>query len=114
MEMLKVGDKVCLVQSQRYGYGTNYCFSEVKRLTKTMAVLANEAKLINKAQIRHYNSQVPEFPEYGDLWTRWQRETPELLEEYKKSLLEKKALDWFNGKKFTKEEKIAVYNLFNN
>jgi len=113
MEMLKIGDKVCLVQSQRYGDGTNYCFSEVERLTKTMAVLANGKRLINKAQISHYNNRVPEFPEYGDSWTRWQIETPEILEEHKKSLCEKKALDWFNGKKFTKEEKILIYNLFN-
>ena len=34
MEQLKVGDKVCLVQNQRFGTGINFYFSEVERLTK--------------------------------------------------------------------------------
>jgi hypothetical protein len=112
MEQLKVGDKVCLVQNQRFGSGTNYYFSEVERLTKTIAVLANGKKLINEPKIRHYNGNIPEFPEYGDSWTCWKITTPEILEAGKAEHQRVKIANWLHNRKFTDEEKAIIYNKF--
>jgi hypothetical protein len=112
MEQLKVGDKVCLVQNHRFGTGTNYYFSEVERLTKTMAVLANGKKLINEPKIRHYNGNIPEFSEYGDSWTCWRITTPEILEDGKAEHQRVKIANWLHNRKFTDEEKAIIYNKF--
>jgi len=111
MEKLKVGDKVCLVKTPRFGSGTNYYFSEVERLTKTMAVLANGKKLINEP-IRHCNDNIPEFPEYGDSWTHWRITTPEILGAAKAEHQRAKIANWFYDRKFTDEEKAIIYNKF--
>lgn len=112
MEKLKVGDKVCLVQNQRFGSGTNYYFAEVERLTKTMAVLSNGKKLINEPKIRAYNGGIVEFSEYGDSWTCWQITTNEILEAGKKERERIKISNWFSNRKFTDEEKTIIYNKF--
>jgi hypothetical protein len=112
MEQLKVGDKVCLVQNQRFGTGINFYFSEVERLTKTMAVLTNGKKLINEPKTRHYNKNIYDFYEYGDKWICWQRTTPEILEAYKKEQQRVKISNWLHNRKFTDEEKAIIYNTF--
>ena len=109
---LKIGDKVCLVQKQRLSSGNNYYFSEVERLTKTMAVLSNGKKLINEPKKRYNNDNIYEFYEYGDSWKYWELTTPEILEAYK---LERERLviaNWFYNRKFTDDEKAIIYNKF--
>jgi hypothetical protein len=111
MEMLKVGDRVCYEKC--LGECMGYDFAVVKNVVKNVVLLSNGIELINEPLPKLFDPKHFEFMERGTTFHHWQRETPELLEKYKKSLCEKKALDWFNGKKFTKEEKIAIYEMFN-
>lgn len=113
--MLKIGDKVCLIKGHRWGTGNSYYFSEVVRLTKTMAVLANGRKLVNNG-IKYPHREVPDalyYKEHGDKWTEWQLTTPEIIKECEIQREEDKAVNWFHNYKFNVQDKIKIYNLFN-
>ncbi len=111
---LKVGEKVCSIHYHRHSDKKSYNFSEVERLTATRAVLKNGVVLVNKPCIDYYKNE--EFRQYGEsaYSGRWQRATASLIEEAKVERHKSKVETWFSNKKFSFDEKEAIYNLFSN
>jgi len=113
MEKLKIGDKLFNKKHQQWGSNIYYKFATVERLTKTQAVLSDGTRLINEPQIKSYD-KIISYPVYGDTWTRWHFETPEILEEAKKERDRQAVIRWFDSRKFSEEEKRIIYNTFKN
>lgn len=112
MEELKVGDKVYLKTIKQYSSETkNYLFSEVSRVTKTQAILANGLRLKKEPVISYYSSS-DYYIQVGDIHNNWKIATDEVLAEYKKWSEESKIKDWWNNKVFTIEEKEQIYYYF--
>ena len=111
MQKLKVGNKLCLVTWNRWGNNTYYKFATVERLTKTQAVLSDGTKLVNEPS-KYYGDKGPVFRQYGDNYTKWQFETPELREQAQKEDTRQKKNTWFSNRKFTEAERHAIYDLF--
>lgn len=111
MELLKLGDKVYEKTHQRYGNNIYYNFSEVERLTKTQAILANGKKIINEPTKGHYDTVIG-YPTYGNRWDKWHIVTPEILEEAQKEKTRQTIVRWFDNRKFSEEEKYIIYNTF--
>lgn len=111
MELLKIGDKVYNKKHQRWGDNFYYQFSTVERLTKTQAALSCGTKLVNKPEL-DYHSKTMGYPTYGDSWTKWHIQTPEILEEAKLEKKRQTIVRWFDNRKFSEEDKRIVYTKF--
>lgn len=116
MKELEVGDKLVLISHQKWGNNMYYNFSEVERLTKTQAILKDGTKLI-KEPVSCYDFEKSErkerFMTYGDRWRKWQFVTDSILEDAKKENHRQKVNNWFSSQKFTQEQILEIYNLFN-
>lgn len=108
---LKVGDEVCIKLHQRFGNKFRYEFDIVERFTKTQIVLKSGKKLINE-ESKDYTGKSC-LSQYGDRWTKWYISTKEHHLEHEKEHNRQKVCHWFDSKTFTDEEKLTVYNLFN-
>ena len=53
MNDLKIGDKLYNVEQNGFNDFARYSFSEVVRLTETLAVLKNGVRLINRPNLYH-------------------------------------------------------------
>ncbi len=111
MEKLKVGDAVYRESQERWGKNMFYDFATVFRLTNTRAVLSNGVVLVNEPK-KWYDEAIS-FCEYKDRYSRWSLTTNEIIEKAKKEKRRQSINKWFDNKKFTEEEKVSVYSLFN-
>lgn len=102
MENLKVWDKIYKIYSKFWGWYW-YVFDEVERITKTLIITKEWRRLAN-------------------WWYYWveksnyrlhQLLTDEILKDNERIERENKIENWFYDKKFTLEEKIKIYELFN-
>jgi hypothetical protein len=120
-QLLKVGDKVYQKDYPRYPNQNmvdwyNYKSATVQRLTKTQAILSNGVKLINEPENGigwKEQGYLAAYPIYGDRWNKYFIETPESLADGMIQKKRAKVQNWFVAQKFTEEQKIAIYNLFN-
>ena len=111
MELLKVGDKVYYKDHSRWTNFVTYKFATVDRLTKTQAILSNGTKLINEPTNDNHD-KVFGYSTYGDKWSKWYVQTPEILEEARLEKERQAIVRWFNDRKFSEEEKRIIYNKF--
>lgn len=111
MEKLKVGDKVYLKSYSKWGKDVHYKFGIVERLTKTQAVLDCGTRLINEPKADYYTKNVS-YGEYGDTWTKWKIQTPQILEAARIEGERQKVVTWFENKKFNEDEMKIVYEHF--
>ena len=119
---LHIGDKVCYKEFPRWGSIDGYyslTSATVERITNTLYVLSSGVKL--RKGIRNVNYSGDNFiagwNQQGDNWKTWQIETPEITQEAamfdKKQKEYYKVVNWFSSRKFTYEEKIKIFELFN-
>ena len=111
MEDLKVGDKLYNVSQNGFGDFFRYSFSEVVRLTKTLAVLDNGERLRNKPVKSLINGDIG-FALASNRWVYWHIVSGE-IQQLAQEESEKIAIaDWFKDRIFSMAEKRMIYNLF--
>tara|TARA_R110002049_G_scaffold70186_2_gene181442 strand:- start:1375 stop:1776 length:402 start_codon:yes stop_codon:yes gene_type:complete len=111
MEDLKVGDKLYNVSQNGFGDFFRYSFSEVVRLTKTLAVLDNGERLRNKPVKSLINGEIG-FALASNRWVYWHIVSGE-IQQLAQEESEKIAMaDWFKDRIFSMAEKRMIYNLF--
>ncbi len=111
MEKLKVGDKLYNVRQNGFVDFARYSFSEVVKLTKTLAILKNGVRLINQPKISYIMSDVG-FSVYRNKGTHWHVVT---LKAIRDAQLENEKIaihDWFETKEFSLAEKQLIYHQF--
>ena len=95
---LKVGDKIYFLRYGKYPIGLETIIKETPKMYKTK----NYTLQIEGEYIRIRGKRT------------WDRTTAHLANETLNNLWnEQKIINWFDNKKFTVEEKIKIYNLFN-
>ncbi|WP_026450134.1 hypothetical protein [Aequorivita capsosiphonis] len=110
MKQLEIGDKMYNVKQKGFNDFMRYSFSEVIELTKTLAVLKNGVKLINKPKTSFF--EAIGYSVNRDKSTHWHLMTLEVI---RKAQIENKKIeidDWFNEREFSFEEKKAIYKAF--
>jgi len=110
MEDLKVGDKLYNVSQNGFGDFFRYSFSEVIRLTKTLAVLENGIRLRNKPIRSLINGEIG----YGlatNRWVYWHIVSDQIIQKAEKEKEKIAIHDWFKERLFNLQEKTMIYNL---
>ncbi|MEZ4970207.1 MAG: pyruvate kinase [Flavobacteriaceae bacterium] len=111
MEDLKVGDQLYNVGQNGFGDFYRYSFSEVVRLTKTLAILENGVRLRNRPVRSLINDEMG-YALATNRWVYWHKVSNEILhragEENEKIAIH----DWFEERSFNLREKRMIYNLF--
>lgn len=111
MDDLKIGDQLYNLSQNGFGDFFRYSFSEVVRLTKTLAVLDNGVRLRNRPIRSLINNEIG-YSLATNRWVYWHKVTEEIkqksAEENKKILVD----DWFRQRSFNLEEKKIIYHLF--
>ncbi|SHI91307.1 pyruvate kinase [Pseudozobellia thermophila] len=111
MRELKVGDKLYNAKQDGFDDFVRYSFSEVVRLTKTLAVLKNGVRLINRPR-RSYITEDIGYSVNRQKGVHWHLVS---IEAIRKAQIENEkiaAYEWFENKEFTLEEKQWIYKQF--
>ena len=111
MEKLKVGDKLYNVKKNGFADFARYSFSEVTRLTKTLAILSNGVHLYNQPKVSYIMEDIG-YSVSRQKGVHWHLVS---LKAIRKAQLENEkivAYDWFEAKKFTWSEKQFIYQRF--
>ncbi|SIS75075.1 hypothetical protein SAMN05421766_103816 [Zobellia uliginosa] len=111
MRQLKVGDKLYNTKQEGFNDFVRYSFSEVVRLTKTLAVLRNGVKLINQPRISYITEDIG-YSVNRQKGVHWHLVS---LEAIRKAQIENEkiaAFEWFENKKFSLQEKQWIYKQF--
>jgi len=111
MEDLKVGDKLYNVSQNGFGDFYRYSFSEVVRLTKTLAILDNGVRLRNKPVKSLINDEIG-YALATNRWVYWHIVSDEILRRAEKENEMIAIHDWFKDRSFNFLEKTMIYNLF--
>ncbi|WP_299433913.1 pyruvate kinase [uncultured Maribacter sp.] len=111
MEKLKIGDKVYNVKRDGFEDLARYTFSVVEKTTKTLAVLKNGVRLKNDPKISYIMEDVG-FSVYRDYATHWHLVSLKAIREAQIENEKIKAIDWFENKNFTNNEKLLIYRKF--
>ncbi|WP_189356653.1 pyruvate kinase [Arenibacter certesii] len=109
--MLKVGDKLYNVSQNGFSDFMRYTFSEVVRLTKTLAILENGERLRNIKTTSALNKEVC-YAQANNRWVYWYITTDEILQKAEEEEEKIVANDWFSQRSFNLEEKRMIYGLF--
>lgn len=111
MEKLKVGDKLYNVKQNGFSDFARYSFSEVTRLTKTLAILKNGVHLYNQPKVS-YIMEDKGYSVSRQKGVHWHLVS---LKAIRKAQVENEKIvahDWFERKEFTLEEKQFIYQRF--
>ncbi len=111
MEKLKVGDKVYNVRQDGFSDFARYSFSEVVKLTKTLAILKNGVRLVNQPKISYIVADIG-YSVSRNKGTHWHIVS---LNAIRKAQLENEKIaahEWFENKTFTLPEKQEIYKAF--
>ncbi|WP_298488359.1 pyruvate kinase [uncultured Maribacter sp.] len=111
MEKLKIGDKVYNVKRDGFEDLARYTFSVVEKTTKTLAILKNGIRLKNDPKMSYIMEDIG-FSVYRDYATHWHVVSLKAIREAQIENEKIKAIDWFQDKKFTIEEKQIIYKQF--
>jgi hypothetical protein len=106
---LQVGDKVYQDLSNRHNEGV-YRFYEVVKVTPKFAILNDGKKVIREGVSKNGKPDV--FRVYGDRSVLFELVTDDVLTKYAKYQELEKAYYWFFNRKFSKDEKLMIYNYF--
>jgi len=111
MRALEVGDKVYNVKQDGFGDFARYSFSEVVKLTKTLAILKNGVRLYNQPRPSYIIEDVG-YCVSRQKGIHWHLLS---LKAIRKAQMENEkiaAYDWFESKVFTLKEKMFIYEQF--
>ncbi len=111
MEELKVGDKLYNTKQEGFNDFVRYSFSEVVKLTKTLAVLRNGVKLINRPKISYITESIG-YSVNRQKGVHWHLVS---IEAIRKAQIENEKIaahDWFENKEFSLKEKQWIYRQF--
>jgi len=111
MRELEVGDKMYNVKQDGFGDFARYTFSEVVKLTKTLAILKNGVRLYNQPRPSYIIEDVG-YCVSRQKGIHWHLVS---LKAIRKAQLENQkieAYDWFESKAFTLKEKMYIYEQF--
>lgn len=111
MKQLKIGDKVYNTKQNGFSDFVRYSFSEVVSLTKTLAVLKNGVRLVNKPKPSYITEDIG-YSVSKQKGVHWHLVS---LNAIRKAQIENEkieAYDWFKNKAFTLTEKQEIYRLF--
>lgn len=110
MEYLKEGDKLFNVTRDGFNDFARYSFSEVVRLTKTLAVLKNGVKLVNQPRKSYIISDVG-YSVSQKKGVHWHRVTLDAIRDAQLENEKIVAYDWFQEKEFNITEIKNIYKL---
>ena len=111
MRELEVGDNVYNVKQDGFGDFARYTFSEVVKLTKTLAILKNGIRLYNQPRPSYIIEDVG-YCVSRQKGVHWHLVS---LKAIRKAQIEREkitAYEWFESKEFTLKEKIYIYEQF--
>ncbi len=111
MEKLKVGDKLYNVHQDGFADFARYSFSEVVKLTKTLAILKNGVRLFNQPKISYIMSDIG-YSVSRDKGKHWHLVSLRAIRDAQVENQKIAAHDWFENKEFSIEEKQLIYKLF--
>ncbi|CAM3371659.1 pyruvate kinase [Zobellia roscoffensis] len=111
MEELKVGDKLYNTKQEGFNDFVRYSFSEVVKLTKTLAVLRNGVKLINRPKISYITESIG-YSVNRQKGVHWHLVSLEAIRNAQIENEKIAAHDWFENKEFTLQEKQWIYRQF--
>ena len=112
MNDLKIGDKLYNVEQNGFNDFARYSFSEVVRLTETLAVLKNGVRLINRPKQSYIMEDVG-YSVSRNKGSHWHIVSLKAIRNAQIENEKIKIHDWFATKQFTLKEKQQVYKLFN-
>ncbi|NHF59437.1 pyruvate kinase [Flavobacteriaceae bacterium TP-CH-4] len=113
MEKLKVVDKLYNVKQNGFSDFARYSFSEVVRLTKTLAILKNGVRLVNQPVTSYIMEEVG-FSVSRNKGAHWHLVSLKAIRDAQVENEKIAAHDWFEMKEFTLEEKQLIYLQFKN
>ena len=105
-----MGDKLYNVSQDGFDDFARYSFSEVERLTQTLAVLKNGTRLINRPK-PYYIMEDIGYSVSRKKGTHWHKVS---LRAIRKAQMENEKIkihDWFEEREFTLKEKRTIYEL---
>ncbi|MCA0959802.1 pyruvate kinase [Muricauda ruestringensis] len=111
MRPLEIGDKVYNVTQDGFDDFKRYTFSVVVELTKTLAILKNGTRLVNYPKPSYIMEDIG-YSVYRQRGVHWHLVSINAIREAQIENKKIEVHDWFKDKKFTLEEKQAIYNLF--
>ncbi len=111
MKELEIGDKMFNVQQDGFEDFARYSFSEVVRLTKTLAILKNGVKLVNQPKPSYIISDIG-YSVSRNKSTHWHHVSLKAIRNAQVENAKIAAYDWFATKEFSLEEKIELHKLF--
>ncbi|MEP2057366.1 MAG: pyruvate kinase [Maribacter litoralis] len=111
MDTLKIGDKLYNVEQNGFNDFARYSFSEVVRLTETLAVLKNGVRLINRPKQSYIMEDVG-YSVSRKKGTHWHIVSLKAIRNAQIENEKIKVHDWFENKQFTLKEKQYIYKLF--
>lgn len=111
MDKLQVGDKVYNTKQNGFNDFVRYSFSEVVKVTKTLAVLKNGVRLVNEPKPSYITEEIG-YSVSRERGNHWHIVS---LEAIRNAQIENKKIeahDWFKEKEFSIEEKQFIYEQF--
>ncbi|MBU2997275.1 pyruvate kinase [Cellulophaga baltica] len=111
MELLKVGDKVYNTKQNGFNDFVRYSFSEVVRVTKTLAVLKNGIRLVNRPEISYITESIG-FSVSRQRGVHWHLVSLQAIRNAQIENEKIRAHDWFESKEFSLKEKQFIYKMF--
>ncbi|WP_339842089.1 pyruvate kinase [uncultured Maribacter sp.] len=113
MNDLKIGDKLYNVAQNGFNDFARYSFSEVVRLTETLAVLKNGVRLINRPKQSYIMEDVG-YSVSRNKGSHWHIVSLKAIRNAQIENEKIKIHDWFASKQFNLSEKQQIFQLFNN
>lgn len=111
MRQLEVGDKVYNVKQNGFGDFARYSFSEVIKLTKTLAILKNGVRLYNQPRPSYLIEEVG-YCVSRKKGVHWHLVSLTAIRNAQIENEKIAAHDWFETKEFTLQEKQRIYKAF--
>lgn len=111
MELLEVGDKMYTVKRDGFEDFARYSFSEVVRLTKTLAVLKNGVRLVNKPKESFIMEEIG-YSVARDYANHWHKVSLKAIRTAQIENQKIKVHDWFEQRQFSLAEKSLIYKQF--
>lgn len=111
MRELEIGDKVYNVKQDGFGDFERYTFSEVVKLTKTLAILKNGIRLYNQPRPSYIIEDVG-YCVSRKKGVHWHLVSLKAIRNAQVEQEKIEAHDWFEAKEFTLQEKQFMFREF--
>ena len=112
MRQLEIGDKLYNVRQDGFGDFARYSFSEVVKLTKTLAILKNGMRLYNQPRPSYIIEDIG-YCVSRKKGVHWHLVSLKAIRNAQIENEKITAHNWFEAKEFTLQEKQLIYKEFN-